>query len=154
MKTQYRIKRIATNVRKWAEELQDQKLFWDNDLSGMCGIASYELFKRLRRAKLKPTMCFAYEIYHGGHAFIQCQNLVVDVTATQFTTYTEVGKDGMLTSHKLSHKPIEIRKIKEASQAAEFWRTSVKAISKTQILNEIKDWPDDEIHPDLIGKIL
>ena len=75
-----RIKRIANNVRKWAENNRGKFKVKEN-LTGMCGIASYELFKRLSRAKLKPTLCHSY----FGHAFIECNKHIIDVTATQFT---------------------------------------------------------------------
>jgi len=142
MKTQHRIRKIAKNVRTWAEELQNEKLFWDRDLGGMCAIASYELFKRLRRAKLKPVICVA-----PGHAFVQCKDLVIDVTATQFNS----SNIFLVNSPSFRLKPIEIRKAKEASKVAHFWKPLIKINDKKTFVNEMQNWSRDEIHPELLN---
>ena len=72
-----RILKIATNVRLWGEE--NNKSGLDEGLSGLCGICSYEIFMRLRKAKLAPQIVFT-----TGHVWVFCKGFVVDVTATQF----------------------------------------------------------------------
>ena len=145
MKTRNRIKRIAKNVRKWAEELQNKNKFWDNHLSGMCGIASYELFKRLRRAKFKPTMCFS-----RGHAFVKCNGFIVDVTATQFCK-ADVNKSNTI-GYNNCWKSIEIRPIAKTFPNPWFWQSILHTRSKKEIINEVKEWRSDEIHPELDRK--
>lgn len=147
MNTFRRIKRIADNVRMWAEEMQDRNQRWDEDLSCMCGIASYELFKRLKRAGLKPTMCFA----NVGHAFIQCKGYTIDVTATQF--YGMYYKDSEDEESLGEWEAVEIRPADEAPKAAQFWDVYIKAKGDKAILKIFEDWPAYQVHPTLLRKI-
>jgi len=133
-----KIKRIAKDVRKWAERLQEQEQLWDNNLGCMCAIASYELFKRLRKARLDPTICFTNGD-DGGHAFISCQGHIVDVTATQFTR--KIPKVIVIPVKEIDYMTYE------------FWRPGTRAKSKKRFLDEISGWPSYQIHPELRPEI-
>jgi len=133
-----KIKRIARDVRLWAEGLQGRQELWDDDLSCMCSIASYELFKRLRKVHLEPTACFA-DLQDYGHAFIHCQGYIVDVTATQFTK--KLPKVVVLPLKDINYKTYD------------FWRPKIKVKSKKRFLDEISDWPRDQVHPELSTEI-
>jgi hypothetical protein len=74
-----RVRKIAKNVRKLAEVLQD-----DNpDLENMCGQASYLLYAWLKKEGIKSSMLYGdYE--SDSHAWNRVGDYYVDVTATQF----------------------------------------------------------------------
>ncbi len=130
-----RIRKIASNTRQWAEELQRTHQIWDSDLACMCGIASYELFKRLKKAGLSPTICFAENSYEG-HAFIRCQGYTIDVTATQFGI-----KDKTVV---MANRDAEAYKW--------FWVPIEKIKTKTGLLKKLAGWPRYQIHPDLTSR--
>lgn len=81
-----RIKVIASNTREWAEKYaaenynENSGRHFQQDLNGMCAIASAELYKRLTRAKIPAVIC-----ENKKHCFVMCRGYVVDVTATQFS---------------------------------------------------------------------
>lgn len=129
-----KIKRIASNTRKWAEKYRTQEhQDFGSDLAGMCGIAAYELFKRLDKAGLKPKYCFG-----DGHAFVKCDGYIVDVTATQFD-------DG--------HPEVTIRPTR--SKPYEYWKRPLEFRSRSRIIETLQedDWPSYQIHPDLRGEV-
>ena len=83
------IKRIAHEVRKWAEDYADvhvdESLSIDpTDLMGMCAIASARLFTRVQSAGYIEARLWSNDI----HCFVTYQGWVIDVTATQFNDYT------------------------------------------------------------------
>jgi hypothetical protein len=143
MKDIERIKRIATNVRKWAEKKQIEA--WDNgeswkytkDLNCLCAIASWELFKRLKRAKFDPEMCFS----DHGHAFILCNKLLVDVTATQFNS--RAGYQSKIKFKKVEIRPAMDRKL------SKYWFKHRFGKEKKTIAYIMKSWPHYQMHPEI-----
>lgn len=133
-----KIKRIARDVRVWAEKLQEEQQQWDDNLGCMCVIASYELFKRLHKARLDPTICFA-DCDNYGHAFIRCRGYVVDVTATQFAR--KIDKVSIVPIKGIDYKTFE------------FWKPGVKVKSKRRLLSEVSFWPRDQLHPELVNEV-
>lgn len=73
------ILQIAKQVRTWAES---NKGSFPINLEGMCMRASHKLYQELSRAGFKPSF-----YYSSRHVAITIDNLVIDVTATQFTEY-------------------------------------------------------------------
>jgi hypothetical protein len=73
----------AKKVRAWAEDIARNTGRDAQTLKGMCAIAAFELFSRLKAdPKLRGrTIVFAKSEFH---AFVLVDGLVVDVTATQF----------------------------------------------------------------------
>lgn len=73
----------ARAVRVWAEGVARSTGRDAESLRGMCAIAAFELFERLRAdPKLRGrAIVFAKSEFH---AFVMVDGLVVDVTATQF----------------------------------------------------------------------
>jgi hypothetical protein len=72
----------ATAVRHWTVA-KAQQMKMDEDLCGMCAIASAELFKHLVHLGYKPEI----HVWEGGwtaHCFVIVEDHVCDVTATQF----------------------------------------------------------------------
>jgi len=74
------IKDTAYRVRYFGELFQkSHPCTYTIELTGMCGICSYFLFKTLKEKKLSPVFSINDE-----HCFVMLQGLVIDVTATQF----------------------------------------------------------------------
>lgn len=119
-----KIRKVAIEVRAWAERQQELNLDFSDDLCGMCAIASAELFLALRRAGISSRIALAW-----GHCFVISHGYIVDVTATQFR----------------GGKRIEIQKMaKNENDRPWYWRhfttfRSVKKLTRHQIT---QGWPD------------
>jgi hypothetical protein len=78
------IRKIATQVRHWAEELAVANTYdFFPNLSGLCAIASAELWDRLTAGGAEARIV-ANELYGEGHCFVMIDDIMIDVTATQF----------------------------------------------------------------------
>lgn len=61
---------------------------WDYDLGGACGVASYHLMRLANKVKVYPDFVagtFSMDGESQGHCWIEYQNHIVDLTATQFS---------------------------------------------------------------------
>jgi hypothetical protein len=128
----FRVKRIADNTRKWAEKYRlKHRMGFSETLAGMCGLASYELFKRLERAGLQPTYCLT-----NNHAYIKCQGRIVDITATQFHN---------------GHEPVTIKPTRGNQGSYCYWRSPRHLKTALGIQRALKrnGWPDWQVHPDI-----
>lgn len=76
---------VAHQTRKWAEKHKPHEVA--GHLGGMCGIASAELFLRLKRRGIKSVIVMNK---WGNHVFLRANGIIYDVTATQFGKYPEV----------------------------------------------------------------
>jgi len=76
-----KVYQIAERTRKWAEQINKQlEYMYDNDLCGMCAIASAELFLRLQRQGIDAVI-----VANNRHCFVLVDGYaIVDITATQF----------------------------------------------------------------------
>jgi hypothetical protein len=82
MKQIDQIREIATVARAWAEHRNEQLDYaYDNDLGGMCAIASAHLLTQLHGAGFKA----AHAVGNHGHYFVMWRGWVVDITASQFS---------------------------------------------------------------------
>ena len=74
------IMKIAKECRKWAEEQVPDG--WPDNLCGLCGHASLQLFLSLQKEGYHPglAMCWC-------HCFIVIDGYRLDITATQFDVY-------------------------------------------------------------------
>lgn len=88
-----RLRRLAFRARLWAESAArrtKEDFGIPDDLTGMCGIVSVYLGKRLEKVGIPYEICCSL-----GHAFIESCGYVVDATATQFDeSRTMVRKAG------------------------------------------------------------
>lgn len=81
------IRGIAHDTRRWAKSLQrEYPHAFGSDLSCMCGIANFELFKRLKRRRFRVFMRS-----NSIHCFLEWGKYVLDITATQFGDYPAVA---------------------------------------------------------------
>lgn len=71
------IKDIARQAREWADE--NAKGHFSSDLCEFCGIASVNLFLLLKKYGFSPKIAVSH-----CHAFVICDDYIVDVTASQF----------------------------------------------------------------------
>lgn len=120
------VQATALKVRKWAE-LQSIKSRMPANLEGMCARASAELFNQLSAVGVRAEL-HAYEDGDGAaHVFTVVDDIVVDVTATQF---------GRLQKHK-----VFVMHLREAEAmypwyvASEIFHT-VSALVKWQVRTE------------------
>lgn len=74
-----KIRATAHATRRWAKSLQRQYLIWSKDLECMCGIANFELFKRLKNQHFKVSF-----VTNSDHCFVEWNEFIVDIAATQF----------------------------------------------------------------------
>ena len=70
--------KLARIARKTAEKIAKEENL-PNKLNGMCARASAILFRLLKSKGFTPSICFGH-----CHCFIEIEDLVVDVTASQF----------------------------------------------------------------------
>ena len=98
---------IATDVRYWAE---DKAPFGkQDDLNGMCAIASAELYRRLKTAGIASEIhMWVWDLDESAHVYVIVDDYVVDVTATQFKQFR--------------HGPVNIMHCKEA-EAYDFYQS-------------------------------
>lgn len=118
----------AHDIRLMLEYYAEDADF-SKDLSGLCAIASGELHARLKRNGISSTIVL-YEGIGYGHCFVEVENHVVDITATQF------GE-----REKVCVKPVE------EARAKDFWNSvhrfnSVKTLKKYQ--RKI-GWPQEQV---------
>lgn len=77
------ISQIAEKIRIWAEDrarIENR----DQSLCGFCAIASAQLNLALNRAGIKNQIEVSVYGPSGAHVFITHDDLIIDVTATQF----------------------------------------------------------------------
>ena len=92
------IRNVAQSVRKWAENLQNRHKMWGDDLRCMCAITSYQIFIKLKKRGFFPTLRL-----NNDHCFITCNELLIDVTATQFGDYPKVITRKLTLSQMQKH---------------------------------------------------
>lgn len=73
--------KVRKSVKKW---VAPNPAINHKKLSGACGIASYTLFLALRKKGYDPDLVCWVSPW-GGHAWVELDGTVIDVTATQFS---------------------------------------------------------------------
>lgn len=80
------IKRCAEVVRYWAEsKVKD----FEKDLNGWCGICSAELWYQLKDFGIDAEIRMGSD-EDGSHIYLVVDDHIVDVTATQFSEFSDV----------------------------------------------------------------
>jgi hypothetical protein len=75
-----KLRELAREVRRWAKKNRKRGTHtFPCNLAGMCGIASTRLCAVLQKNGFNAVICYSYY-----HAFVQVEDYIVDVTATQF----------------------------------------------------------------------
>lgn len=84
------LKKLGSHIRIQIEEWTKENLDVDpENLQGGCAIASYVLYKALIKLGCKPKFVMADSGF-GSHCWIELEDMVIDLTATQFNTkYTK-----------------------------------------------------------------
>ena len=86
MEVARQLRNIAWQVRRWAENEytgSDGCGWYDNDLCGLCAVASGEIWKRLKAVGADPLIVYC-DMDWSGHCYVLVEGYVIDVTATQF----------------------------------------------------------------------
>ena len=85
--------RLAVKARKQIVKFLPE---YPETLEGACGVSAYHLMRLANRQGLRPTFVagiFTDDIgMCGGHCWIDYQNYICDITATQFSTCRPNGK--------------------------------------------------------------
>ena len=116
-----KIRRIAKEVRKCAEK----KWRWGRDLGGMCGIASVMLHKELLESGIATDI-----VCNSWHAFLEYQDYIIDITATQFDV----------------PKAVFIKK--RAKKEGEYWKCERRFQNWEDFVIHQKEvgWPEEQIY--------
>jgi len=75
---------VARAARRWIEKYARENYFGE-DLMCLCGIASGEIWKRLKSAGIKARIHEYVESHGGGHCFVEAEGYLIDITASQYT---------------------------------------------------------------------
>jgi len=110
------LRKIATKVRKQAEDLQDETKHWCGDLGEMCAIASMMLYKRLKKEGYRPAIVVGF-----GHVYVYCKGYFIDITATQFGPYPKVIVRKEMPNEDFWEKNQVIRSEKALKQFFKIW---------------------------------
>lgn len=91
----YTLLQLASEARKDIELLVPD--YYPYNLWGACGSASYHLMRLANISNIYPTFVGGTFITDGndnskwGHCWIEYQNYVIDLTATQFGSYPNIN---------------------------------------------------------------
>jgi hypothetical protein len=127
---------MAHDIRQWAEGLYAQfgnkgNCTWQDDMCGLCAIASFQLLKKARRRRFPVKMRQGW-----GHAYNRYGPYFIDITATQFDIDERV-----LVFHQSELQEI----VNQASRAA--WSdTDTACFSIPRIEKLFERWKGPE-HP-------
>ena len=138
------IRHIARQTRRWA--LRHRHKVWaDATLCGMCAIASAELHKRLTAAGFSAAIAFR-NTADEGHAFVICDELIVDVTATQFGWITRRGADLRYTRERRC-RAVEIVPLSDKASRPLFWQETAiyDSLDALVLRQKQSGWPPDQI---------
>lgn len=84
---------IAKRVREAVEKIvpkliskyeQERSPHYGTNLTGLCGISSFILKKAFEKYGYKANLVYGNFYQQGGHAWIECDGFIWDITATQF----------------------------------------------------------------------
>jgi hypothetical protein len=84
-----KVKDLARETRLWAEQIARNEEF-PNDLCGLCLRASARLFTQLSTKGYTPQICLSEDSTTGYHVFIKLNDMIIDVTATQFRYHSPI----------------------------------------------------------------
>lgn len=125
MKNYKEVREIAKEIRNWGEKLSINSDYYWRDLSGLCGICTVEIFKKLNFIDNK------YIAANENHAFLLLHdNYIIDVTASQFKNY----KSPVIIAHK--------NKTKEKWWEIKWLFKNIKSFKEFQCL---QGWPKEQI---------
>ena len=83
-----KIRRISLNVRRRILKLSYKYTLSNNNLGGLCGLSSYFLSQELLKYFKSTKYCYGFfyrsRTNYCGHAWIEVDDYIVDITATQF----------------------------------------------------------------------
>lgn len=125
--TPKKMRSVVEGVRKWAEEYARVNRHYSTGLCGLCAITSAKVWEKLKKRGANPMLCLSLRDF-SGHIFVECDDYVIDVTATQFG----FGK-------------VVVRKIKTAQKVDQWvtaWRW--KTIAGLKARQKKDNWPSSQ----------
>lgn len=106
-------------------------------LAGACGIASYTLYRALKRKGYSPILaCWVSKF--GGHAWVELGNIVIDVTATQFGRYPAVHIVGRNQYDVIEKREGEIVYNRKAVRCISTWHQQNHTQYQSEIVAFVK----------------
>jgi len=133
MKPITQVRQVAQYFRKWAEENVNTHGFGWRNLTGMCAIASFEIFDTLRLAGFNVEYCA-----NSKHAFVIVHEsgieYLVDVTATQF------GRE----LPKVIVTKYEERPVNPKRRYFNYWLIESRTRTTEGVRNILSNWPTDQ----------
>lgn len=126
--TETTIREIAQKVRVWAEnKAHNSNGRYPPNLMGLCAISSARLHMELENKSIDATLNLA-----DGHVFVMVDDYIVDVTATQFSEFSD-------TKINIIHE----RMVSDQY----YYDVRQKFKTRLQLVREQsrQNWPDDEI---------
>lgn len=109
MLDQDKLRAVAKAVREEVvRKNEDEELGFGDYLEGMCAVASVILFQKLKDNQFDPRIAYAlHNNEEEAHVFCIVDDLIVDVTATQFGFFdVEILKIGCPHSQRWFWKPV------------------------------------------------
>lgn len=121
------ILKIANTIRRSYER------YGDTDLSCKCAIVSTTVSKALAKASIDHMIAYA-EDDGMCHVFIIVDHMLLDLTATQFSTV---------------HDRIVFRKWKGTREYEWYWKPAMTFMTVDELIaTQVReDWPREQIHP-------
>jgi hypothetical protein len=81
----YSVRIVSSTIRKHVQCWTKDNYFIDpDDLAGACAIASYTLWRVLRRRGHKADFIACYYTDYSAHCWVELTGYIIDLTATQF----------------------------------------------------------------------
>lgn len=75
----------AHRVARWAHRQAETRSDFSPTRAGLCALASARLCAELAQAGFSPVVRVVHTARLSGHCYVECQGLLLDVTATQFS---------------------------------------------------------------------
>lgn len=137
------LERIATQCRLWAEranKIRPQHKRFPPSLKGMCAIATARVVNELHRHKVTNAVAIA----NVGHCFAMVDDIVVDVTASQFSRPNVV-----VAPHSTLSRSYTIIRFDSGGTARLYpWRIAHTFRSAAELReHQVDKWPREQIVP-------
>ena len=125
---------VARAARRWIEKYATKNEF-SKDLMCLCGIASGEIWKRLKNAGVKARI-HEYQAPGEGHCFVEAEGYLIDVTATQFAYGGQ------------KYPKVIVRRINNIDPKTHHFLTKSKTFNTLAAFRKAQircHWPEDQI---------
>lgn len=79
------VRSVGEEIHMWAKKSLTCPRICQRDLMGACAISSYVLWKVLKKSGIESNFIQGdFEFEWNAHCWVEIENIIVDITATQF----------------------------------------------------------------------